>query len=112
MSKMNGDVSFVAKDGKTYTLRLDFNALCDFGEKTGKNALEHFSQTDPSAPPKIPDPSDMRALFWAALREHHPDVDLRGAGRLFDQDAMTRAMVAMSPASGGDGAGNGAAVGQ
>jgi hypothetical protein len=36
MSKLNGDVSFVAKDGKTYTLRLDFNALCDFGEKTGK----------------------------------------------------------------------------
>ncbi len=114
MSKLNGDVSFVAKDGKTYTLRLDFNALCDFGEKTGKNALECFANNDPAAPPKMPDPSDMRALFWAALQEHHPEVSLRAAGALFDQGAMTRAMAAMSPEGGAaaDAAGNGAAAGQ
>jgi hypothetical protein len=72
-----GEATFEA-DGQTWHVRLDFNAMADFEAETGKNAiavLETMEGGDASA-------LDIRALFWAGLREHHPDVTLHQAGRL------------------------------
>ncbi|RRH71994.1 GTA-gp10 family protein [Falsigemmobacter faecalis] len=81
--------------GRNWTLRLDFNALCDFEGETGKNALqalEGLERGDVTA-------SDLRALMWAGLRQEAPEIDLQTAGRILgeNQDALIRAATAASP---------------
>lgn len=112
---LRGDFHLVDGAGKSavrWTLRFDFNALCDFEAETGKNALEFLEQMDAAA---YPSASDMRCLFWCGLRQAHPDATLQDAGRLMGQNptALTAALDAAMPDSsdgggdsGGDAAGN------
>jgi len=65
-------------DGKAYTLRFDFNTICDFQEATGKEIFQTLEQMESGKA----DPADIRALFWAMLRDHHPEASLRDAGRM------------------------------
>jgi hypothetical protein len=68
-------------DGKPYTLELTINGIV---------ALEELLSTDErmvtfdAVVQRVNAGSvkHMRAFFWAALREHHKDVTLEGAGRL------------------------------
>jgi len=88
--------------GKSYKMTLDFNAMCDFETETGKNALivlEGMETGNITA-------THMRALMWAGLRQHHPDMTLPLAGKILagNVDAVARASAAASP-EGGD-AGN------
>ena len=76
-------------EGQSYTMLLDFNALCDFEGETGKNALielEGMEAGNLSA-------SDTRALMWAGLRQCHPDMTLQLAGSILSEnaDAIQRA---------------------
>jgi len=59
---------------KTYKCHLDVNALCEAEELLGESAGDFA--------PKIGggDMRTLRAVMWAALREHHSDVDLHQAG--------------------------------
>lgn len=89
-----GDASFEA-DGQTYTLRLDFNAMCELEDATGENAMtiiEQYEKGEISA-------RSLRALFWAMMREHHPEATLKDAGRLLSQapDAIGSALAAAAP---------------
>lgn len=82
-------------DGESYTMVLDFNALCDFEGETGKNALkalDGMESGDVSA-------SDLRALMWAGLRQRHPDMTLPLAGSILSEnaDAIQRAAAAARP---------------
>lgn len=88
-------------DGKSYTMVLDFNALCDFEAETGKNALTALEGMERGTV----EARDMRALLWAGLRQHHPEITLQDAGRILSEnvDAIQRAAMAASP----DAAGNG-----
>lgn len=93
-NEFKGEVG-LSYDGRTYILRLDFNALCDFEGETGKNALtalEGLERGEVTA-------SDLRALMWAGLRQEAPEIDLVTAGRILgeNQDALVRAAVAASP---------------
>lgn len=87
-------VSFEA-DGKTYTLLCDMNALIDFEAEFGVSAMELLSD-DLSALSLI----HMRGLFWVMLKEYHPDIDQRGAGRLMlhAKEKMAEAIKAAFPA--------------
>jgi hypothetical protein len=89
-----GEASTVA-DGKTWTLRLDFNAMAAFEEKTGKNAmsvLEGFEKGQLAF-------SDIRQLAWAMLLRHHPDATLDDAGDVLsvDVDVIQRVLAASMP---------------
>ncbi len=81
-------------EGKTYTLRVDFNAMCAFEDMTGKNALEVFAGFESGSAGV----SDMRAMAWSFLRKHHPETDLNFAGDLLSEssellaDVMAAAM--------------------
>jgi hypothetical protein len=72
-----GEATFEA-DGQTWRMRFDFNAMADFEEETGQNALAVLQAMEAGKVSAI----HIRALFYAALREHHPDITLRQAGRL------------------------------
>lgn len=82
-------------DGKTFTAVLDFNTLADFEEETGENALARFAEVE--ARPLSA--RETRVLFWAALRECHPELSVRDAGRLLmaGQGALEAAMVSAFP---------------
>lgn len=77
---VRGEVSFQA-DGKDYVLLLDFNALCELDDLVP-------GLMDGGA--ELRSPSAIRAVFHAALHEHHPEIDLRGAGRLISVVGVER----------------------
>lgn len=94
----------VTVDGIDWQLGLDFNAMCAFEEKTGKNSFEVVQQFESG---KI-SATDLRHLMWAMLVESHPDVTLKQAGDLLSRapNAIQSALKAATPeADGKKGAG-------
>lgn len=85
----------VEHNGETYTLVLDFNALCSFEDATGKNALDVMAKFEAGKASV----SDLRALFWSAMQDAHPSATLKDAGAILsaDPDAMARLVRNMSP---------------
>lgn len=88
-----GQVSITHEDQR-YTLTLDFNALADFEGETGKDplaVLEAYEDTGKIAM------VDLRALFWAALIQDHPDLSIRDAGRIMSANptALQQALAAV-----------------
>jgi hypothetical protein len=75
---MRGEIPFEA-DGASYRLSFSVNALCELED--------HLSQGITQIIAMLQDPdklrlSQVRAVFWAGLRDHHNDVDLGAAGDL------------------------------
>jgi hypothetical protein len=93
-------------DGKVYTLRFDFNAMCAFEEATGLEALAAFEAFETGALKKA---SDLRAMVWAMLQRHHPAATLAEAGDILsaDADVLRRVMIAAAPVVTEDATGNG-----
>lgn len=90
----SGDLA-ITVDGKVWRLVLDMNTLIDFQSVSGRDPFEFLDDLDAG---KV-DVAALRALFWAALQEHHPEVDLRAAGRLLGQapDSMRKLLDASLP---------------
>lgn len=87
-NKFKGDVSFDA-GGRSFTMRFSANALCELEDATGMgiNALLTV----------LADPAKMRlkmvrAVLWAGLQDHHPDVTLHQAGEIITDLSLTKAM--------------------
>jgi len=85
----------VTVEGKAYKLRFDFNTMCEFTDRTGKDALEAFS----AAQKGTLDIRDMRLLMQCCMLHHSPDATLQAAGELLshDFDALLRVMQAAMP---------------
>lgn len=99
-NSFKGQVS-VSYGGKTYTMALDFNALCDFEDQTGKNALQALDgmeNGDVSA-------REMRALMWAGLKQFHPEMTLPLAGHILAENinAIAEAAALTMPQEGDGG---------
>ncbi|MBY6160033.1 gene transfer agent family protein [Mameliella alba] len=95
MSKaMIAEVSVEISD-KAWTLRLDMNALAEFEEATGQNALEAIEAFETGEVSIV----KLRHLIWASLKYHHPDVTLAQAGDVIshDPEALTRALAEFMP---------------
>ena len=82
-------------DGATYTLRMDFNAMCEFEDATGKDAMETLATFEGGKVSAL----DLRALIWAMLKRHHPDVSAQVAGDILSADSgvLQRVLVAAMP---------------
>lgn len=80
MNPIKGEVGFEV-EGQTYTMVLDFNALCEL-EETG---VQLSALSDNGIQLKV-----LRAVFWAALRAHH-DVTLKQAGDLIAALTLSKA---------------------
>lgn len=93
---IKGEVA-LQHDGVTYSMVLDFNALAEFEGETGKSAMAVLADPDRMSV------TELRALFWAGLRQRHPDITLIDAGRIlttnFDKlgDAMKTAFPEAQP---------------
>lgn len=83
-------------DGKTYTLRCDFNAMCAFEDETGKDALETFEKFETGKVGVM----DMRTIMWSFMQHHHPEVTMQEAGHVLscDTDVLMKVIQAASPA--------------
>lgn len=82
-----GTVTFEA-DGTTYSLSYSVNALCELEEAAGEGVTQIAA--------RMSDPQGLRLamvrnLFWAGLRDHHPEVTVAETGRLMDAVGMSAA---------------------
>ncbi len=94
-NKIKGEVE-LEHEGKTYALVLDFNALAEFeAEADVENALVVLAK------PNALGASRMRALFWAGLKQRHPEITRQEAGRLLSGhlDKLGEALAAAFPAA-------------
>lgn len=67
-NKHKGEVSFAA-DGKTYTLSLSINAMCEMDDAFGvDDALGSLMSTGKATVKQL------RTIFFVALRHHHPEI--------------------------------------
>ena len=79
-NKIKGEVA-LTHDGKSYTMVMDFNALAEFEEASGvENAIVFLENlTTMNA-------RHMRSLFWAGLRQRHPDMTTELAGQILSSN--------------------------
>jgi len=87
-----GEVSLKAGD-TTYTLSLSANAICELEDHTGRDIGDIASSLNGNVAMKL-----VRALVWAALQDHHPDMDIKGAGRVITEAGMPACMEAIGVA--------------
>lgn len=83
-NKQVGEVSFQAGD-ETYTLRLGSWAIAELESETGRPILDIATEMEDPAKRRM---HTMIAVFCAALRQHHPDVDRRQAADIMDRAGL------------------------
>jgi hypothetical protein len=94
-NKFFGEATVTDDSGKKYTLRLDFNAMCEFEEATGKDAMEAFSDFEKGrVSVRL-----MRSMMLAFLKHHHPDATAQQAGDILSENlsALETVMSAAMP---------------
>lgn len=64
-----GEVEFKGSDGKTYTLSLSINALCELDEALGVDDVVNKLVATGKVTLK-----QYRTMFFIALRQHHKDI--------------------------------------
>jgi hypothetical protein len=74
---LRGEVDLPVGD-KTYTLRLSINAIVEVETLLDKGINEILATLDPASA-RI---GTLRAILWASLQEHHPEVTLLDAGEM------------------------------
>lgn len=90
-----GEVAVPVGD-RVWILSLDFNALCDFEDKTGEMALEFIERVENGENVPV---TKIRTLVWAMLLDRQPEATERDAGRVMsaDPEALSRALGAGTP---------------
>lgn len=81
-NSFKGEVSFEV-DGKTYTLRYSTDALVQLEDKLDRGIVDISAEmmTWGKTPSKMR-LGLIRAVLWAGLQDHHPDIDIKAAGEL------------------------------
>jgi len=79
-----GEVSFRV-DGKEYTLRYSTNALCELEDKLDLGIHEIAQRLANKETLRL---KMVRAVLWAGLRDHHPDLTIEEAGELVSKAGM------------------------
>lgn len=97
---ITGDVDFPVGD-KTYRLRLSINEIIQVEDLLGVGIVQIANMFNDAENLRA---GSVRAVLWGALREHHPEVDLLGAGDIMSQarlqptiDYVGRALQAAFP---------------
>jgi hypothetical protein len=85
-NRERGEVA-LRSGGKVYTLRLDFNALCDLEDTIGR-PIHDLDFGKPSM-------RLTRTVVAVALRANHPEIDERGAGDIVQGAGVPVAVKAM-----------------
>lgn len=85
---LRGSVALQVGD-RAYTLSFSINALCELEE--------HMEQPIAQIATALAKPDQIRlgavrALVWAATRDHHPEIDLKAAGDVIDAAGVQQVM--------------------
>lgn len=78
-NRQKGEAGFEV-DGRTYVLAFNVNAMCEV-----EYVLNLSTDAILKALMRSPPLHIVRALLWGGLREHHPNIDLNGAGVLMEE---------------------------
>lgn len=65
--------------GRSYTLKLSLNSMCEMEGASGRPFPQIVTQVARGSL------TDLRAFLWAALREHHPDLTIQAVGDLIEK---------------------------
>lgn len=84
-----GEVTFKVADAE-YVLKFSTNAICELEDRLDKSLNVIVANMERLA--------TVRALLWAGLRAHHPDVTLPQAGEIIDRSGMAAATEAIGKA--------------
>jgi hypothetical protein len=84
-----GEVGFKAGDA-VYTLKFSTNAICELEDHLDKGLNTIVANMERL--------TTVRALLWAGMRAHHPDVTLKQAGEMIDRVGMAPATEAIGKA--------------
>ncbi len=76
-----GEVSFEAS-GKTWTMKIGTNAMCEIEGLTGKGIAEVGRLLGNEKTASI---TLLRAVFWGSLQEHHEGISLKECAGLIDE---------------------------
>ncbi|HEU4986863.1 MAG TPA: GTA-gp10 family protein [Rhizobiaceae bacterium] len=87
-NRHRGEVSFDAA-GKTWTMRLSTNALCELEDALG-SGVDAIGTS--MADPRSAKVKTLRLIMWASLTDHHEGVTVRQAGELIDEIGLDTAM--------------------
>ena len=79
VNRAKGEAGFDV-EGKTYVLAFNVNALCEVEYILDMPTDQILKALVVSPPLHV-----VRALLWGGLRQHHPDIDLIGAGDLIER---------------------------
>lgn len=93
-NSLKGEVTFSAGEDE-YTLVFTIDALIDLEERFGKSVSDLGEMLGENLRAK-----DMRTLFHAGLGEHHPDLDVKAAGRVMSILGFTEAATLVARAFG------------
>lgn len=99
MSALKGEASYRFGD-RTYTLRFDFNALCEIEDADGRPIAEVFAELS-GGKTKL---KTIRAVVFGGLKSAQPDATPELAGQMLLEDgagvmeAMRRALAGAMPA--------------
>lgn len=105
-NKARGEVD-LAVGGRSFTLRLSINAICELETELEKRGLDsnYLTFFTKARQGRL---NAARLLLWACLRDHHPSVTVSEAGELIEElgelatvwDALADAMSAQTPDAG------------
>lgn len=84
-----GEVTLRGGD-QEYTIKFSTNAICEVEERLDKGLNTIIANME-----RV---TTVRALLWAGLRTHHPDVTVAGVGEIIDRCGMAAATEALGKA--------------
>lgn len=87
-NKQRGEVSFEA-DEKTWTMKIDTNAMCEIEELAGKPIAEVGQLL---ANPKTASMQLIRTVFLGSLKHYHDGLGVREVGEIMDDIGIAKAI--------------------
>lgn len=87
-NKNKGEVSFEVNE-KSYTMRFSANALCELEDVLNMGVNDVAEQM---AKPKNLRIKTVRGIFWAGLRDCHPEITITQAGELIQDLTLPRCL--------------------
>ena len=89
-----GSVALQVGD-RAYTLSFSVNAICELEDALGQPVAKIAAGLNDPENVRM---STVRAIIWAALRDHHSEVDLKGAGEIATEAGIPACMEAIEKA--------------
>jgi len=86
---IKGEVDFPVGDA-VYRLRLSINEIIQVEDLLGIGIIQIASMFNDATSLKA---GSVRAILWAALREHHPEIDIIGAGDIMGEARLQPTIV-------------------